>query len=294
MPLPRRRSVAIVLAVLGAAGGCKRAPTDDEVAAAVLARHPVDPKANREYIDLDVRMLVAERRELEPLVHRASTGAHVRCGRGAGELPCDDIRVREDRYGGYTSCNESLFVHDGCVAAMRVTCSASADGWPFAAPFDVDAFGLGQPSGNGLTFAFRDDPLLAKARVDRVGDLGPLAPVAVPPELADAYDTLTSPLIGLDLGEACGDPGRPGRGHVETESLVRAGRFDLLRNVARSLNKEGRVFAARALLQHAEPLLPEDVTVIQKIRATKQVRQCQGCDLGFTDAAEILPDPAAR
>jgi hypothetical protein len=291
--LSRCPSAAVVLALLGAAAACKRAPTDEAIVAAILARHPIDPKINREYLDADVRMLVVERRELEPVVSAAATGTRVRCGVGPGQLACDDIRQREDRYGGYSSCNEEIFVHDGSVGEMRVRCSASGDGWALVAPFDLDAFGVGKPTADGLLYVFRDEALLAKARVDRVGDLGPLAPVVVPPELADAYDALTSPLSALDLGEACGDPGRPGPGHTETEALVQAGRFDLLRNVARSLNPEGRVFAARALGQHVHPLLAEDVALLRKIRATtKPLRACQGCSLGFKDAGELLPDPS--
>jgi hypothetical protein len=293
VPVPRCRSAAVVLALLGAVA-CHRAPTDDEVVAAVLARHPIDARINGAYLDADVRMLVVERRELEPLVSVASTGAHVRCGTGAGQLPCEEIRKREDLYGGYTTCNEEVFVTDGSVGEMRLRCFSSGD-WPLVAPFDLDAFGAAKPTANGLLYVFRDAALLAKARVDRVGDLGPLAPVVIPPELADAYDTLTSPLSPLDLGEACGEVGRPGRGHTETEALVQAGRFDLLRNVARSLNPEGRVFAARALLQHAQPLLAEDVALLEKIRATtRQLRACQGCGLGWKDASELLAAPSAR
>jgi hypothetical protein len=292
--VPRCRSAAVVLALLGAVA-CHRAPTDDALVAAVLARRPIDPNINRAYLDADVRMLVVERRELEPLLSAASTGARVRCGTGVGQLACDDIRKREDRYGGYSTCNEEVFVHDGSVGEMRLRCFASGDGWPLVAPFDLDAFAGAKPTANGLLYVFRDAALLAKARVDRVGDLGPLAPVVIPPDLADAYDTLTSPLSPLDLGEACGEVGRPGRGHTETEALVQAARFDLLRNVARSLNPEGRVFAARALVQHAQPLLAEDLVLIEKIRATtKQLRACQGCGLGWKDASELLAAPSAR
>ena len=291
----RGRAAVAGLAFLGAVAACKRGPPDDAtVASAILARHTVNPSLKPGELRSDVEMFVALRREIAPLVSAAPTHARVACGTSASAMPCDDIRDRDPRFGSYADCEERIFVHDAAVAEMRVACSAADPAtWPLVIPFAVDAFtGAGAPVANEVRYVFRDDALLAKARTDKVGDLGPLAPVDVPPDLAEAYDTLMSPVAPLALGDGCGYEGSPGRGHAETDALVKAGRFDLLRNVARGLNKEARVRAALALYDHAQPLTAEDIALLQKIRATThQVRECGGGSVDFDDADKILPDP---
>jgi hypothetical protein len=56
---------------------------------------------------------------------------------------------------------------------------------------------------------------------------------------------------------------------------VKAGRLDILQNVARNLNPAGRVFAALALYEHARPWSPEDITLIGE-KVVQEARKGQG------------------
>jgi hypothetical protein len=289
-------SALVVIGVLAVA--FRRPPPDEgERIAAILARRPVDPGIDRADLENEVRMYVGVRRDLEPFVAAAAKHTRVSCGPSRNFGLCADILGRYDIYGGYSTCREDIFTHDGDVAEMHLDCTTTYVRWPGVVPFALDALeGVGEPGEHGLRYVFRDVALLAKAHADVAADLGlgPLEPVPVPPDLANAYDTLTSPFVGLDLGLSCGDPGRPGRGHAETETLVKAGRFDLLRNVARNLNRAGRVFAALALYEHARPWTAGDVAIIQRIRALPDiVVRCAGCSADFVTAAAVLPDPSA-
>ena len=82
------------------------------------------------------------------------------------------------------------------------------------------------------------------------------------------------------------------------EKLVAAKRWDLVGNVLRDLNPEGRVYAADALLERerkgGRAVSERDRKAIAKVRAMAvPISACSGCEVYETTAAKLL-DPKAR
>ena len=75
--------------------------------------------------------------------------------------------------------------------------------------------------------------------------------------------------------------------------IVAAKRWDLIGNVLRGLNPEGRVHAAEALLERERKTgkaLPErDRAAVEQVRAlTVAISACSGCEVYDTTAAKLL------
>jgi hypothetical protein len=113
---------------------------------------------------------------------------------------------------------------------------------------------------------------------------------AIPAELTWAMEILTSPFSRTDVGTNCYDGGYPPSGRRAVQEIIDAGRNDLLRVAARSLNPEGRVYAAGALLRLPAPMrLPADRVVVEAIRASGvRTWACDGCMLHLEPAAVLL------
>jgi len=84
-------------------------------------------------------------------------------------------------------------------------------------------------------------------------------------------------------GYTCGPGGGEPKGRKAFEKIVEAKRFDLLRNIIRGYNPEGRAYALEAFLavySEAEPFLTkEDKSCIKKLLLSDiQINACGGCD----------------
>ena len=85
--------------------------------------------------------------------------------------------------------------------------------------------------------------------------------------------------------------GVPPAGRAQMKQLVDAQRFDLVSAALRSLNPEGRVYAARALLAR-EKVDPKDAKAIESLRSLDvELTTSAGCFIGkkrFSAALEML------
>ncbi len=113
-------------------------------------------------------------------------------------------------------------------------------------------------------------------------------------EIARAYQSLMSPLEHLTYGKLCWESAEKPHGRREMEKLVEANRIDLLRNALRSINPEGRVYAAEGLLALAQrtgkPLDQSDKAAINEIRASPVlIEACNGCMPDNKTADILLP-----
>jgi|CXWL01.1.fsa_nt_gi hypothetical protein len=139
------------------------------------------------------------------------------------------------------------------------------------------------------------------ARMERLNqrianDLGSLQKCNIPAELAEAYSLLSSAYADLHFGTSCGYGGKPPAGHDEIQNLIRAGRWDLIKNVLRGPNPVGRLYAAEALLRadlkadkDKKIIDPDDRQTIDTIRyAGIRIPRCSGCFGGETNAAQEL------
>ncbi len=202
--------------------------------------------------------------------------------------------------GGYGYCDVAIALYQEALVAVGVRCSWHEDLWPRIERFVTDALNrlpatmrLKQDGRRAAaTWWSTDGRARARATVAQV--LGPTTVVHVPTELAEAYQVLTDPTSELIVGHFCGHPGDIPAGRSEMGDLVNAKRRDLLRNVLRGLNPEGRVYGALGL-SRLEPVDPADAATIAKLRESElTVLSCVTCMFRRANPAETLDDVMVR
>ncbi len=160
--------------------------------------------------------------------------------------------------------------------AIEVTCKA-ADGRAGSSLEDPRRAWSGEtsPAPGGWRARWRDPSAAADLEARARAVLGGHRPSSVPRELREAYELLLDPLrpVVYDRGQADERPRESGR--VALEALLAAGRADLVRNVLRGLDPEGRVYAAAALLDRLEPE-PEDEGALRALLALDVLVRTRG------------------
>jgi len=153
---------------------------------------------------------------------------------------------------------------------------------------------IGHPHKAGyVTHEQVDRAQVARFRSMVASQLGASIPVIVPAHLRAAYELLMALPSQIIFGTFFGYGSSPPPGRREIKALTRARRLDLLHNVLRGINPEGRVYAAEALLMMSKRgvmLSVADLFAIKKVRALPiPVKSCAGCSVVFTKtAAELL------
>lgn len=197
--------------------------------------------------------------------------------------------------GGYTRWQVNLLAFDDQPINLTVHCEVSGEAAEALASALVHLWkGEVQQRGPTSFVSTYDDEVRFAAFRHRVAaELGATEPIAVPDNLAPAYDLLTSLDSRLHVGTVCYVDARKPDGRVAIETLQAAGRLDLIRNVLRSLNPEGRIYAAQALLALSEqgtPLNDADVAAIATLCAQPTpIIVCMGCTVFAQNASALLP-----
>lgn len=132
------------------------------------------------------------------------------------------------------------------------------------------------------------DPLSAAALEARTrAVLGGHLPADVPGNLRDDYELLIDPLRSLVFEPSGGDPARVGAGRRALERLLSEGREDLVRNVLRGLDPEGRTFAMEALLERVRPS-PEDALAMRTLLELEVPVRAANARAGRVRASDAL------
>jgi hypothetical protein len=149
-----------------------------------------------------------------------------------------------------------------------------------------------EDSGAGWRARWRDPRRAAELEARARTLLGGHYPARLHPSLADAYDLLLDPLRPIEYVPPGEDPCGPAEGRAALERLLRAGRDDLVRNVLRGLDPEGRLYACEALLGPLEPD-DEDTRALARVLALdvevhlRGGRRCKGREALGTLAREV-------
>jgi hypothetical protein len=271
------------------------------------AEHPIDVSARklqgsvqRDWLQDDCRLIWRIRGSLPPSRDAASFLATLRRPStddprdfstpshdprdGPSSLGFGLFRSKTTLGAGYVSCDVTSAEFEGEIAELRVVCrSHFAERSGMRPTYDLalgEAFTRSYDEANNLFTATVDysfPDVVARANEARASKLGPLRPVAVPSELSGDYSRLTSMLDSLAVGTTCYEDGSPPPGRREVESLLRGGRYDLLRNVLRGPNPEGRAYAAIGLFG-AGQLAPLDRVALEAIHDEPPgLQTCSGC-----------------
>jgi len=112
--------------------------------------------------------------------------------------------------------------------------------------------------------------------------LGKIQEIEVKGELKEAYEILLNPIFNYDYGHHCYFGGTQPEGRIAIEKLVEAKRFDLIKNIIRGYNPEGRAYGIEVLLKaHSRRnriINAEDENVIKWLLKTEfNVNSCSGC-----------------
>lgn len=181
------------------------------------------------------------------------------------------------------------------IVAVSVNCNGSRPDAPAEVSVKQALSNAGLPdAGDNLCYYNYVDPEGMKAfDAALAARLGERTGAQANDTLRRAYEALTSPLVQLSYGHACGVAGTKPTGREYMEKLVAANRADLLRDALRGANPEGRIYAAEGLYAIArrtgKPLEASDRKAIDELRALDQpIESCNGCMPETRTAAEIL------
>jgi hypothetical protein len=280
--------------------------------------HPIDVSTRklprfveRDWLQRDCRLIWRIRGSLPPLHDPASFLATLR--RPSTDDPRDFPTASHDERdgpsslgfglfrsktrlgGGYTSCDVTWAQLGGEIAELRVVCySHFAERSGLRPIYDLafgEAFTLSYDETEHLftaTIEYTFPGVVARVHEALASKLGPLRPAAVPSELSGDYSRLTSMLDSLTVGAACYEDGSPPAGRREMESLLKGGRHDLLRNVLRGPNPEGRAYAAIGLFR-AGQLAPLDRLALEALQnEPPSLQTCSGCMLSTASTRDVF------
>jgi hypothetical protein len=197
------------------------------------------------------------------------------------------------RPGGYTSCYIKLLSHKDALAALQIDCLYSGERADIqklireAWGSDVDQMK------DGIRYEFVNHETMKRMQDAVTQELGIHKPSAIPEEYKEAYLILTDPFEQYDFGESCYYAGKPPAGRVAIRNLVDGRQIDLIRAALRSLNPEGRVYAAEVLInvrKAGQSIGDDDLTAIRKIRESEVLLSaCYGCEIVKEKAKDLLP-----
>lgn len=193
---------------------------------------------------------------------------------------------------GYSSLSVKAFVFRGTIGSYKLELDCSPESWTRIRERMIELWQQSngpsfQESERGLIHIERDDSVLRKYQAAVSAELGEMKPAAISAELQKSFDFITQPMEIDNVG------GRDGE--MAIAALLNAERFDLLENVLRGFNPNGRIYAARELLKLNKEgrlvLSADTIAVIAKISNLDiQIRTVAGCIVNRVHAKEILED----
>ena len=193
---------------------------------------------------------------------------------------------------GYTSLSVEAFVFRGTIGSYKLELDSSPESWTRIRERMIELWRQNngpcfEEGENGIIHIERDDAVLRKYQAAVAVELGEMTPAVIPTELQKSFDSLIQPMEIDSVGGSDGE--------MAIAALVNAKRFDLVENVLRGFNPNGRIYAARELLKLNKEgrlvLSADTLAVIAKISNLDiQIRTVSGCIVNRRNAKEILED----
>ena len=252
---------------------------------------------NSEWIQKDIAIMNYLRKNLPPQLPKALLLVSI-LNEGSKTDP-RDIGFGNERYnfthgGGYVSCSIAVLAHKDIIAAVRVDC---IDEHPAVQKIMMEVWGdNGIKKSYGLRYEFVCDDILKRMQDTVNNELGIFEPGKTPEEFKNEYSILIDPFTQYRFGHSCSYSGRPPKGRVAIRKLMDGQQIDLIRRSLRSLNPEGRVYAAEALIKlrrSGYSIVENDMEAIKKIRDSELfLSTCYGCKVYKEKARDILPSLA--
>lgn len=201
------------------------------------------------------------------------------------------------RSGGYADFDIAFALIGEEVIARQLVISVSGESANAVLPVLEVAFFPNLPltrQGSKLLWRSPSAPSTVPGRGIGMEALGRAPSAKVDAGLENHFLMLMDPLARLVFGEVCYESADPPPGRNEIAALQKAGRYDLVSVVLRSLNPEARIYAAEALLKHQAEggqVSDDDMQAIDVIRGMDlQIRRCRECIVSRAQARELLAE----
>jgi hypothetical protein len=225
---------------------------------------------------------------------KSSDAAHI----SETDLGFGVLRYRVARPGGYARAEIEVVQYMGLPVEYRASVSSSSwneVGERIRQAWSKAGGGAFEQTANALFRHGVFEDRVVGLHEGMAAVLGRPVDVPVPDELRAEYDALRSPFAKLEVGRSCGIAGRRPRGRALIDRLVRENRADLLANILRGLNPEGRVYALLGLreLERRHGPLEDGLHVAMKTVLTSDlpIRFCNGCIIQQRPCAEGVGKP---
>jgi len=193
---------------------------------------------------------------------------------------------------GYTGLWVEAFVFKGTIGSYKLQLESSPQSWTRIRESMIELWRQNDGPGfketeRGLIHVQLDDSVLRKYQAAVSAELGELKTAVIPAELQKSYDSLTQPMEIDNVGSR--------DGQMAIAALVDAERFDLVENVLRGFNPNGRIYAARELLMLNQKgrlaLTADTLAVIAKISNLDiQIKMVSGCLVSRIPTKDVFDD----
>lgn len=200
------------------------------------------------------------------------------------------IRFNVRKGHGYTSLSVEAVVFRGTIGSYKLELDSSPESWNRIRERMIELWQQNngpsfEEGESGIIHTERDDSVLRKYQAAVSAELGEMKATAIPTELQKSFDLLTQPMEINSVGGSDGE--------MAIAALVNAERFDLMENLLRGFNPNGRIYAARELLKLNKEgrlvLSADTLAVIAKISNLDiQISRVSGCIVNRVHAKEIF------
>lgn len=143
-------------------------------------------------------------------------------------------------------------------------------------------------------YVFVDKKIKSQFEKNMADELGEMYDFEINEEIRESYEILIDPLRNYEFGYSCYYEMSKPDGRKAIEKILEAKRFDLLKNIIRGYNPEGRAYGIEALFkiysENKSIISKEDKECIESILESNIfINECSGCDVSPISYEEIFP-----
>lgn len=201
-------------------------------------------------------------------------------------------RIWTYKFGGYFAYEFIIIVYDNKIIKGYFEMRGNQDVWKKEKGLILSKFkNYVKEFEYGFTYYFTFEEDYNRYAYAVQEKLGKQEEIEIPDDLKDEYELLINPLNELSYGYAAGYLAPPLKERLAIGKLVSSGRFDLIENILKGHNPEGRIFALEAILK--EGLQNEDIikrnqnTIKEILKLDILIHVADGCELYYAKAREI-------
>ena len=161
--------------------------------------------------------------------------------------------------------------------------------WKYSKEIDLDKNII-----ESFKYVFIDEKIKSQFENEIAKDLGQINEIEINDDLKESYEILIDPMKNYDYGYSCYYGAIKPDGRKAIEKILEAKRFDLLKNIIRGFNPEGRAYGIEAFFiaysKNKYIISKEDEDCIKKIlKSNISINKCSGCDVFSSSYDEIFP-----